>query len=69
MHDSKVTVFKLLFQDLGEGLMGHSGPENRHVNTQDIWVDKAKVCISMGLYQAAWELLSEASLVSVVSYI
>lgn len=48
--------------------MGNSGPENRHVNTQYIWVDKAKVCVSMGLHQAARKLLSEASLVSVVSY-
>ena len=58
-----------MFQNLREALMGNSGPKNRHVNTHAIWVDKAKVCVSIGLYQAARELLSEASLVAVVSYI
>lgn len=48
--------------------MGNCGPENVHVNIQDIWLDKAELCISMGLYQAAWELLSEAYLASTVSY-
>ncbi|XP_035810814.2 cilia- and flagella-associated protein 46 isoform X2 [Amphiprion ocellaris] len=31
---------------------------------QDIWLDKAEVCLSMGLYQSARQLLAEAYLVS-----
>lgn len=50
--------------------MNNSGPEKKNnVNIKDIWLDKAEVCVSMGLYQAARELLSEAHLASVVSYI
>lgn len=49
--------------------MNISGLEKKNVNIKDIWLDKAAVCVSMGLYQAARELLSEAYLASVVSYI
>lgn len=49
--------------------MNISGLEKKDVNIKDVWLDKAEVCVSMGLYQAARELLSEASLASVVSYI
>lgn len=37
------------------------------VCAQDIWLDKAEVCVSMGLYQPARQLLAEAHLVSKVS--
>lgn len=50
--------------------MNNSGLEKKkNLNIKDIWLDKAVVCVSMGLYQAARELLSEAYLASVVSYI
>lgn len=49
--------------------MNISGLEKKNVNIKDIWIDKAAVCVSMGLYQAARELLSEAYLASVVSYL
>ncbi|XP_029377626.1 cilia- and flagella-associated protein 46 [Echeneis naucrates] len=38
------------------GLTTHS----MDVRAQDIWLDKADVCLSMGLYQSARELLAEA---------
>lgn len=34
---------------------------------QDIWLDKAEVCLSVGLYQPARELMAEAHLVARVS--
>ncbi|XP_034040296.1 cilia- and flagella-associated protein 46 [Thalassophryne amazonica] len=37
---------------------------NTDVYTQEIWVEKAEVCLSMGLYQAARNLLAEAHLVA-----
>lgn len=49
--------------------MNHSGPEKKNMNIEDIWLDKAGVCVRLGLYQAAREILSEASLASVVSFI
>ncbi|XP_063348312.1 cilia- and flagella-associated protein 46 [Pelmatolapia mariae] len=41
-----------------KGEMGESAP--------DIWLDKAEVCLSMGLYQSARQLLAEAHMVSMV---
>ncbi|XP_030603277.1 cilia- and flagella-associated protein 46 isoform X2 [Archocentrus centrarchus] len=35
-------------------------------STPDIWLDKAGVCLSMGLYQSARQLLAEAHMVSMV---
>lgn len=44
-----------------------SWQQSMDVCAQDIWVDKAEVCVSMGLYQPARQLLAEAHLVSKVS--
>ncbi|XP_047458245.1 cilia- and flagella-associated protein 46 isoform X2 [Mugil cephalus] len=37
---------------------------NTDVRVQDIWLDKAEVCLSMGLYQSARQLMAEAHLVA-----
>ncbi|XP_070772644.1 cilia- and flagella-associated protein 46 [Enoplosus armatus] len=37
-----------------------SGQQNMGVCAQDIWLDKAEVCLSMGLYQPARQLMAEA---------
>ncbi|XP_026212735.1 cilia- and flagella-associated protein 46 isoform X2 [Anabas testudineus] len=42
-----------------------SWPQTMDVCAQDIWVDKAEVCLSMGLYQQARQLLAEAHLMAV----
>ncbi|KAK2823968.1 hypothetical protein Q5P01_021143 [Channa striata] len=39
-----------------------SGQQNMDVCVQDIWLDKAEVCLSMGLYQAARQILAQAHL-------
>lgn len=44
-----------------------SGRQSMDVHTQDIWLDKAEVCLSMGLYQPARQLLAEAHFVATVS--
>lgn len=44
-----------------------AGSWQQSVCAQDIWLDKAEVCVSMGLYQPARQLLAEAHLVSKVS--
>ncbi|XP_051232115.1 cilia- and flagella-associated protein 46 [Dicentrarchus labrax] len=41
-----------------------SGQQTVDVCAQDIWLDKAEVCLSMGLYQPARQLLAEAQLVA-----
>ncbi|KAF7668645.1 hypothetical protein LDENG_00299490 [Lucifuga dentata] len=41
-----------------------SGQHNTEVCAQDIWLDKAEVCLSMGLYQPASQLLAEVHLVA-----
>ncbi|XP_026046614.1 cilia- and flagella-associated protein 46 isoform X3 [Astatotilapia calliptera] len=41
-----------------KGEMGESAP--------DIWLDKAEVCLSVGLYESARQLLAEAHMVSMV---
>ncbi|XP_051816052.1 cilia- and flagella-associated protein 46 isoform X2 [Acanthochromis polyacanthus] len=45
---------------------GKAGSRIQRVDlrAQDIWLDKAEVCLSMGLYQSARQLLAEAYLVS-----
>ncbi|XP_071337384.1 cilia- and flagella-associated protein 46 isoform X2 [Trachinotus anak] len=45
---------------------GNSGSwrQSMDVCAQDIWLDKAEVCLSMGLYQPAREVLAEAHLVA-----
>lgn len=44
-----------------------SGHHSTDVRIQDIWLDKAEVCLSLGLYQPARQLLAEAHLVATVS--
>ncbi|XP_028983141.1 cilia- and flagella-associated protein 46 isoform X3 [Betta splendens] len=39
--------------------------EGMDMRVQDIWLDKAEVCLSMGLYQPTRQLLAEAHLISV----
>ncbi|XP_074502975.1 cilia- and flagella-associated protein 46 isoform X2 [Sebastes fasciatus] len=41
-----------------------SGQQSMDVCAQDIWLDKAEVCLIMGLYQPARHLLAEAHLVA-----
>ncbi|GLD56038.1 cilia- and flagella-associated protein 46, partial [Lates japonicus] len=41
-----------------------SGRQSMDVCAQDIWLDKAEVCLSMGLYQPTRQLLAEAHLVA-----
>ncbi|KAM9345441.1 cilia- and flagella-associated protein 46 [Symphorus nematophorus] len=41
-----------------------SGRQSMDVCAQDIWLDKAEVCLSMGLYQPARQLLAEAHFVA-----
>lgn len=45
-----------------------SGQESMDVCAQDIWLDKAEVCLTMGLYQPARQLLAEAHILAVVSW-
>lgn len=40
---------------------------NKDVTLQDVWLDKAEVCLSLDLHQSARQLLAEALMVSVVS--
>lgn len=44
-----------------------SGRPRSDVCAQDVWLDKAEVCLSFGLLQAARQLLAEAHFVAVVS--
>ncbi|XP_030298554.1 cilia- and flagella-associated protein 46 isoform X3 [Sparus aurata] len=41
-----------------------SGQQSRDVCAQDIWLDKAEACLTMGLYQPARQLLAEAHMVA-----
>ncbi|XP_034754581.1 cilia- and flagella-associated protein 46 isoform X3 [Etheostoma cragini] len=41
-----------------------SGQQSMDVSAQDIWLDKAEVCLSMGLFQPARQLLAEAHFVA-----
>ncbi|XP_031140179.1 cilia- and flagella-associated protein 46 isoform X1 [Sander lucioperca] len=41
-----------------------SGQQSMDVCAQDIWLDKAEVCLSMGLFQPARQLLAEAHFVA-----
>lgn len=43
------------------------GQQGRSVCAQDIWLDKAEVCLSLELYQAARQLMTEAHFVARVS--
>lgn len=42
-------------------------PQSVNVCIQDIWLDKAEICLSMDLYQPARHLLREAYLIAMVS--
>ncbi|XP_041803927.1 cilia- and flagella-associated protein 46 [Chelmon rostratus] len=42
-----------------------AGQQSMHVCTQYVWLDKAEVCLSMGLYQPTRQLLAEAHWVAV----
>lgn len=44
-----------------------SEQQSMDVHAQDIWLDKAEVCLSMGLFQPARQLLAEAHFVAMVS--
>lgn len=56
-----------MFQEDEAGARAGSGPQAVEVSARDIWLDKAEVCVSMGLHQAARQLLAEAHSVSQVS--
>lgn len=43
-----------------------SGKQCGDLWSQDIWLDKAEICLGMGLYQPARQLLAEAHLVAKV---
>lgn len=47
--------------------IGLSGRQCGELSAQDIWLDKAEICLDMGLYQPARQLLAEARLVAEVS--
>lgn len=42
--------------------------QSSRVCSQDIWLDKAEACLTMGLYQPARQLLAEAHMVAMVSW-
>ncbi|XP_056291813.1 cilia- and flagella-associated protein 46-like isoform X3 [Pseudoliparis swirei] len=47
----------------GDGVVGF-GQQKREVSAQHIWLDKADVCLGLGLHQAARQLLAEAHCVA-----
>lgn len=55
------------FQKAEEGEHISSGQLGAEVSTQDIWLEKAEVCLSLGLYQSTRQLLGEAHMVAKVS--
>lgn len=57
----------LIFQKVKVDETAGSERQSMDVCAQDIWLDKAEVCLSMGLYQPARQLLAEAHLVAMVS--
>lgn len=62
-----MTVLHPVFQEDEAGAKAGSRPQALEVSALDIWLDKAEVCVSMGLHQAARQLLAEAHFVSQVS--
>lgn len=57
----------IICQKTGMDENAWSWQEGMDVHVQDIWLDKAEVCLSMRLYQPARQLLAEAHLIAVVS--
>ncbi|XP_044070722.1 cilia- and flagella-associated protein 46 isoform X2 [Siniperca chuatsi] len=57
-------LYKAYIQKVQVDEKAGSGRQNMDVCAQDIWLDKAEVCLSMGLYQPARQLLAEAHLVA-----
>ena len=57
----------MISQEVEVDEKAESGQQSIDVCAQDIWLDKAEVCLSMGLYQPARQLLAEAHFVSMVS--
>lgn len=61
-----LTVY-LMFQKVKVDEKAGSWQQSMDVCAQDAWLDKAEVCLSLGLFQPARQLLAEAHLVSKVS--
>lgn len=57
----------VLFQDVGVDKEAGSVAQSVDERAVDIWLEKAEVFISMGLYEPARHFLAEAHRVSVVS--
>ncbi|XP_043992577.1 cilia- and flagella-associated protein 46 isoform X2 [Gambusia affinis] len=55
---------KYQFKKAEEGEHISSGQLGAEVSTQDIWLEKAEVCLSLGLYQSTRQLLGEAHMVA-----
>ncbi|XP_061914763.1 cilia- and flagella-associated protein 46 isoform X8 [Entelurus aequoreus] len=51
-------------QKAGMNEMSEPNLQKRNLFSLDIWVDKAEVCLGMGLFQGARQLLAEAQLVA-----
>ncbi|XP_072246405.1 cilia- and flagella-associated protein 46 [Leuresthes tenuis] len=51
-------------QRIVRGEQAASWRQNKNLSTPDIWLDKADVCLSMGLHQSARQLLAEARMVA-----
>lgn len=56
-----------MFQKVKVDEKAGSWQQSMDVCAQDAWLDKAEVCLSLGLFQPARQLLAEAHLVSKVS--
>ncbi|XP_041867180.1 cilia- and flagella-associated protein 46 isoform X2 [Melanotaenia boesemani] len=52
------------YNQAGVGAQASYWRQTKDVSALDIWLDKAEVCISMGLYQSARQLLAEAHMVA-----
>ncbi|XP_056147442.1 cilia- and flagella-associated protein 46 [Lampris incognitus] len=71
MRCRKAILHKVLLRERTNPHMdpNQNSKMDRHVwskclSAQDIWLDKAEICLSMGLYQATRQLLAEAHLVA-----
>lgn len=56
----------MIFQEVMMDEKAGAGQQSMHVCTQYVWLDKAEVCLSMGLCQPTRQLLAEAHWVAVV---
>lgn len=57
----------MLFQKVEVDEKAGSERQGVTVRAQDIWMDKAEVCLSMWLYQPARQLLTQAHVAARVS--